>query len=264
MEMAMQGELDWKAATSLEGKVVVMTGVASGIGRAAALQFASAGAAVVGGDINVEGAHNTAKEIAARGGRAESIALDLSDGDSVDRFADEAIRRCGVPDVIASVAGWDKIGPFLDNDPALWEQLTRINFMGPVRLVHRLLPAMIERNAGGRVLTVASDAGRVGSMGETFYAGTKGAVIAFTKSLAREMARHRINCNTVCPGPTDTPLFASIESEKLRNALVSAIPLRRLARPVEIANAIVFLCTPAADFITGQVLSVSGGLTMHG
>jgi 2-hydroxycyclohexanecarboxyl-CoA dehydrogenase len=130
-------------------------------------------------------------------------------------------------------------------------------------MIHTLLPGLIERRRG-KIVTIASDAGRVGSMGETFYAGTKGALIAFTKSLAREMARYSINCNCLCPGPTDTPLFNSIENEKLRQALVQAIPFRRLAKPIEIANAIVFLTTPAAGFITGQVLSVSGGLTMHG
>jgi len=255
---------DWKTATSLEGKVVVMTGTASGIGQAAAFQFASAGAIVAGGDINAEGAKKTADEITARGGRAASFALDLTNRDSIDRFTADVVKEFGAPDIIANVAGFDKVGPFLENTPALWDTLVQINFVGPVRMIHNLLPGIIARNAGGRVLTVASDAGRVGSMGETFYAGTKGAVIAFTKSLAREMARHRINCNVICPGPTDTPLFHSIENEKLKNALAGAIPLRRLAQPMEIAHGIVFLCTPAAGFITGQVLSISGGLTMHG
>jgi len=257
-------ESDWKTATSLEGKVVVMTGTASGIGQAAAFQFAAAGATVAGGDINAAGAKKTADEIASRGGRAASFELDLTSRESIDRFTADVVKQFGAPDIIANVAGFDKVGPFLDNTPALWETLVQINFVGPVRMIHNLLPGIIAKNAGGRVLTVASDAGRVGSMGETFYAGTKGAIIAFTKSLAREMARHRINCNVICPGPTDTPLFHSIENEKLKNALAGAIPLRRLAQPMEIANGIVFLCTPAAGFITGQVLSISGGLTMHG
>jgi 2-hydroxycyclohexanecarboxyl-CoA dehydrogenase len=256
-------DLAWKEATDLSGKVVVVTGIASGIGRAAALQFASAGGKVVGGDVNVDGARKTVDEIKARGGAAASFVLDLTSAESVDRFTASVGAEFGAPDVIANVAGWDKVGPFVENKPELWDRMVYLNYVGPVRMIHNLLPAMIQKT-GGKIVTVASDAGRVGSMGETFYAGTKGAIIAFTKSLAREMARYRINCNIVCPGPTDTPLFNSIESEKLKSALVSAIPLRRLARPSEIAHSIVYLCTPAADFITGQVLSVSGGLTMHG
>jgi 2-hydroxycyclohexanecarboxyl-CoA dehydrogenase len=155
--------------------------------------------------------------------------------------------------------------PFLDNTPDVWELLTQVNYLGPVRMIHRFLPKMMERR-GGKIVTVASDAGRVGSSGESFYAGTKGAVIAFTKSLAREVARAGITCNCVAPGPTDTPLFNGTipEGSKLRDALIKAIPLRRLAQPAEIANTIVYFATPATDFMTGQVVSVSGGLTMHG
>jgi 2-hydroxycyclohexanecarboxyl-CoA dehydrogenase len=262
--MSDQQDLTWREATDLGGKLAVLTGIASGIGRAAALQFASAGATVVGGDVNEAGAKQTADEIAARGGKAAALALDLTKPDSIDRFTAAVVKDHGVPDVIANIAGWDKVGPFLENTPEVWNTMVHLNYVGPVRLIHNLLPALVERKAGGRIVTVASDAGRVGSSGETFYAGTKGAIIAFTKSLAREMARHRINCNVVCPGPTDTPLFNSIDNEKLKAALIGAIPLRRLARPSEIAHSIVFLCTPAAGFITGQVLSVSGGLTMHG
>lgn len=256
-------DADWKASTDLSGKVAIITGCASGIGRATAKQLASAGAMVIGGDIDAKGGAEAAAEIRAAGGAAEFIALDLTQPPAIDAFCGEVLRRFPVLDIIVSAAGWDRIGPFLENTPELWDRLSAINYVGPVRMIHTLLPRMIERR-GGKIVTVASDAGRVGSMGETFYAGTKGALIAFTKSLAREMARHAVNCNVVCPGPTDTPLFASIESERLREALVKAIPFRRLAKPVEIANAIVFLTTPAAGFITGQVLSVSGGLTMHG
>jgi 2-hydroxycyclohexanecarboxyl-CoA dehydrogenase len=154
--------------------------------------------------------------------------------------------------------------PFLENTPDVWDLLAQVNYIGPVRMIHRFLPHMIERRRG-KIVMVASDAGRVGSMGETFYAGTKGAVIAFTKSLARETARSGITCNCVAPGPTDTPLFnGTIPEGKLRDALIKAIPLKRLAQPVEIAHTIVYLATPATDFMTGQVVSVSGGLTMHG
>jgi 2-hydroxycyclohexanecarboxyl-CoA dehydrogenase len=256
----------WQQATSLVGKSVVVTGGASGIGRATALQFASAGAKVLIGDVNVEQAAATAKQIRAAGGEAESLPLDLTDGASIDAFVDQVMTRLGgAPDILASVAGVDKVMPFLDNTPDVWELLTQVNYLGPVRMIHRFLPKMMERR-GGKIVTVASDAGRVGSSGESFYAGTKGAVIAFTKSLAREVARAGITCNCVAPGPTDTPLFNGTipEGSKLRDALIKAIPLRRLAQPAEIANTIVYFATPATDFMTGQVVSVSGGLTMHG
>ncbi len=256
-------ELAWNNVTSLAGKTVVVTGVASGISRATAIQFARAGARVLGGDINVAGGEATVKDIRAEGGQADFFPLDLSKGDSVDAFTRAVLEASGNKiDVIANVAGWEKVEPFLDNTPELWDRIIAINYLGPVRMIHRLLPSMIERREG-KIITVASDAGRVGSLGETFYSGSKGAVIAFTKGLAREMARYNINCNVVCPGPTDTPLFATL-GEKLRMALEKAIPFRRLGKPIEVAHSIVYLATPAAGFITGQVLSVSGGLTMHG
>lgn len=255
---------NWRQATDLTGKTVVITGVASGIGRATALEFASAGARVVGGDIDRERGEQTMQEIRASGGRADFLPLDLADGASVDAFAQSAMDVLrSAPDIIANVAGVDRVMPFLENTPDVWELLVKINYIGPVRLIHRLLPHMVERRSG-KIVTVASDAGRVGSSGETFYAGTKGAVIAFTKSLAREVARSGITCNCVAPGPTDTPLFNGAISEKLRDALVRSIPLKRLAQPSEIAHTIVYFATPATDFMTGQVISVSGGLTMHG
>jgi 2-hydroxycyclohexanecarboxyl-CoA dehydrogenase len=266
MDMTEQGELGWREATDLSGKVVVVTGFASGIGRATALQFAGAGATVDGGDVNETGANDVIAEIRAAGGKAEYVPLDLVDRASIDRFVDAILEKSGkAVDIIASVAGWEKVGPFLENTPDFWDKVIAINYVGPTRMIHRFLPAMIERGQGGKIVTVASDAGRVGSMGETFYSGSKGAIIAFTKALAREMARNGINCNCVAPGPTDTPLFHDgIQNPKLKEALIKAIPLRRLAKTVEPANTILYLSTPAADFITGQVISVSGGLTMHG
>jgi 2-hydroxycyclohexanecarboxyl-CoA dehydrogenase len=256
-------EVAWNNVTTLAGKTVVVTGVASGIARATAIQFARAGARVLGGDINVAGGEATIKDIRAEGSQADFFPIDLSKGDSVDTFTRAVLEASDNKiDVIANVAGWEKVEPFLDNTPELWDRIIAINYLGPVRMIHRLLPSMIERREG-KIITVASDAGRVGSLGETFYSGSKGAVIAFTKGLAREMARYNINCNVVCPGPTDTPLFATL-GEKLRMALEKAIPFRRLGKPIEVAHSIVYLATPAAGFITGQVLSVSGGLTMHG
>jgi 2-hydroxycyclohexanecarboxyl-CoA dehydrogenase len=255
----------WQQATNLAGKRVLLTGCASGIGRAAAGLYAQAGAVVYGGDVNVEAGEAAMAEIRKTGGHAEFIALDLMKPESIDGFVDTVREKAaGTVDVVASIAGVDIIKPFIKNDPADWNIIINVNYLGPVRMIQRLLPSMIESGAGGKIVTVASDAGRVGSSGETFYAGSKGAVIAFTKSLARELARYRINCNCIAPGPTTTPLFHGTVQPKLAEALVNAIPFKRLARPSEIGHSIVFLSTPAADFITGQVLSVSGGLTMHG
>lgn len=257
--------MSWKEATDLSGKVAVLTGCASGIGRATARQLAAAGVTVYAGDVNEKDGAAAVEEIRGSGGRAEFLPLDLTRAASIDAFVDEVKTRSGgAIDIIASIAGIDRIEPFLKNTPDVWEKIIAVNYLGPVRMIHRLMPALIERGTGGRVVTVASDAGRVGSTGEAFYSGSKGAVIAFTKALAREMARHGIKCNCVAPGPTDTPLFTVAMDEKLRDSLVRAIPLRRMAAPVEIANAILFFASPAADYITGQVLSVSGGLTMHG
>jgi 2-hydroxycyclohexanecarboxyl-CoA dehydrogenase len=258
-------ELSWKQATDLSGKVAVVTGCASGIGRAAARQFAAAGVRVYAGDVNQADGAAVIEQIRSGGGQAEFIPLDLTRGESIDAFVDEAKRRsAGQIDIIASIAGIDKIEPFLKNTPDLWDKIINVNYLGPVRMIQRFLPILIERGKGGRIVTISSDAGRVGSTGETFYSGSKGAVISFTKALARETARYGIKCNCIAPGPTDTPLFTVQMEEKLREALVKAIPLRRMANPVEIANTILFFASPAADYITGQVLSVSGGLTMHG
>ena len=264
--MTEQHEPDWREVTELTGKVVVVTGSASGIGRATAIQFASAGATVYGGDINEAGGEAVASEIRAAGGKAEFVPVDLVNRDSIDRFVDTIKQRSGnAIDVIASVAGWERVGPFLENTPDFWDRVIAINYLAPVRMIHRFLPGMIERGRGGRIITVSSDAGRVGSMGEAFYSGSKGAIIAFTKSLAREMARYNITCNCVAPGVTDTPLFHDgIQNPKLKEALIKAVPMRRLSKPSEPANMIVFFATAAADFITGQVISVNGGLTMHG
>jgi len=258
-------ELSWKQATDLTGKVAVVTGCGSGIGRATARQFAAAGVTVYLGDVNEETGNATLQDIRSAGGRGEFIPLNLLDAASIDSFADQVKARSnGAFDIIASIAGIDRIEPFLQNSPENWDKIIHVNYLGPVRMIHRLLPAMIERGAGGKIITIGSDAGRVGSTGETFYSGSKGAVIAFTKALAREMARYRINCNCVAPGPTDTPLFTVAMEQKLRESLVKAIPFRRMAHPYEIAHAIMFLASGAADFMTGQVFSVSGGLTMHG
>ncbi|MDP6391245.1 MAG: SDR family NAD(P)-dependent oxidoreductase [Alphaproteobacteria bacterium] len=244
----------------MDGKFVVVTGGASGIGRATVLTLCEAGAHVFLGDINEEGGAETASMADGKGAGATFLPLDVTDDGSIEAFAKEVHGAAAQVDAVANVAGWDIIEPFIENTPDFWDKVVRINLMGPIKVTRAFLDPMIERNAG-KIVSVSSDAGRVGSMGETMYAGTKGGIIAFTKSLAREMARHRINVNCVCPGPTDTPLFAG-QPDRMREALTRAIPFRRLAEPEDIANAILFFASDRTDYITGQVLSVSGGLTM--
>jgi 2-hydroxycyclohexanecarboxyl-CoA dehydrogenase len=243
----------------LAGRRAVVTGAASGIGRAAALALADAGARLVAADLDEIGARGTCAAARERGAEAEPVRFDLTDAASIRAAADAVLAR-GAPDVLVNAAGWDRLEPFLDNSAEFIERVVCLNLLGPIRLTRALLPAMVEAGRG-KIVNVASDAGRVGSTGETVYAGAKGGIIAFTKSLAREMARHRIQVNCVSPGPTDTPLFASLP-DKMRQALTRAIPFGRLARPEEVADAILFFASPRSDFITGQVLSVSGGLTM--
>ena len=244
----------------LSNKLALVTGAASGIGRATAVRLASAGATVAAVDRDREGLTRTVQEI---GERAAAHHVDLAEPREILTLRDAVIAAHGVPDIIVNAAGFDRVEPFMDNDDALWESLVAVNFLGPVRLTHAFLQRALADGRTVKIVNIASDAGRVGSLGETVYAGTKGAVIAFTKSLAREMARHQINVNCVCPGPTDTPLFATLP-EKVRTGLVRAIPFRRLATPDEIADAILFFASDYANYITGQVLSVSGGLTMAG
>ncbi|HYB29370.1 MAG TPA: SDR family oxidoreductase [Solirubrobacteraceae bacterium] len=244
----------------LAGRVAVVTGAASGIGRAIALSLAEAGAIVAAVDRDVAGARATAARIAEP---STAHIADLTDPAAVLAMRDEVIARHGIPGVLVNAAGWDRIEPFMNNDDELWQALTAINLLGPVRVSHAFLRPIIDADAEVRIINIASDAGRVGSSGETVYAGTKGGVIAFTKSLARELASRRINVNCVCPGPTNTPLLDSVPA-KLRASLEKAIPFQRLAEPEEIADAVLFFASDLARYITGQVLSVSGGLTMAG
>jgi 2-hydroxycyclohexanecarboxyl-CoA dehydrogenase len=246
---------------SLSGKTAVVTGAASGIGRATAEAFARAGARVLLADINDEAGEAVAAALGAQGLDARYFHVDITDSGSIEAFRESA-AKLGPVDIVASVAGWGRTEPFIENKPEFWRKLVDLNFLGTVMVARAFVDGMIERRSG-RIVTVASDAGRVGSLGETVYSGTKGGVIAFTKALAREMARYDITVNCVCPGPTDTPLMAAVP-DKIKDAFARVTPMRRLARPSEVADAILFFAGPESAFVTGQVLSVSGGLTMAG
>lgn len=243
----------------MQDRTVVVTGAASGIGRATALLLAREGARVFIGDLDKGGGEKAAAEA---GNGAEFLPLDLADAGSVAGFAAGVHRRVERLDGLVNAAGWDRIEPFLQNPPEMVEQVISINLMGVVRLTRAVLDPMVAAMQG-KIVSISSDAGRVGSTGETIYAAAKGGIIAFTKSLAREMARYRINVNCICPGPTDTPLF-NRQPDRMREALTRAIPFRRIAQPEEIAEAVMFFLGRRSDYITGQVLSVSGGLTMVG
>ena len=247
---------------SFVDKTAVVTGAASGIGHATALALAAEGASVLLADINVEAGEAAAVAIRGKGQKAEFLPVDMTREDSIVAFAAAAQARVGAVDILINGAGWGRTLPFLEGPPDLWERLIALNFVGPMRLVKALLPRMLERGSG-KIVNIASDAGRVGSLGETVYSGAKGGLIAFTKSLARETARYNVNVNCVCPGPTETPLLAAVP-EKHLEAFKKAIPFRRFGKPSEIADAVVFFASDRASYITGQVLSVSGGLTMVG
>ena len=247
---------------SFKDKIVVVTGGASGISHAAAQKYAAGGATVCIGDIAKEKGEAAAAGIRGKNQKADFFALDLTDYASIKAFAAAVLQRFGRVDILVNGAGWSKNTPFVQTDDAFWDKVLNLNFIGPMRLTKLLLPKMIE-GKWGRIVNISSDAGRVGSLGETVYSGAKAGLIGFTKSLAREGARYNITVNCVCPGPTDTPLLAEVE-QKYLDAFVKAIPMRRFGKPEEIADAVVFFTSPQADYVTGQILSVSGGLTMAG
>ena len=246
----------------LDDKVVIVTGAGRGIGRGIVEKLAAEGARVVVSDVDEESARDTAEAV---GGGAVGLRADVTSKESVEAMVAEVVERFGRVDVLVNNAGWDKVEPFLKSNESDWERVIAINLYGTLHCCKAVLPVMVEQEYG-KVVNIGSDAGRVGSSGEAVYSAAKGGIIAFTKTLAREMARYKINVNCICPGPADTPLFAEIgeENPKLREALQKAIPFRRLALPQDLANAVAFLASDEAEYITGQTLSVSGGLTMAG
>jgi 2-hydroxycyclohexanecarboxyl-CoA dehydrogenase len=254
------------AAPIVPERTALVTGAGRGIGRAIAHALAEDGRRVVVADLRVESARTTAQELASAGARAVAVSLDVTNADSVASALSEASGPLGPIDILVNNAGWDRLVAFLDTDERFWDEILEVNFKGALRLTHAVLPEMLERG-WGRMVNIGSDAGRVGSSLESVYSGAKGAVIAFTKTLARETARHGVTANTVCPGPTQTPMLEEIaaagqDAGRVIDAMTRAVPMRRLGQPEEVAAAVAFLASERASFITGQTLSVSGGLTM--
>jgi 2-hydroxycyclohexanecarboxyl-CoA dehydrogenase len=252
----------------LNGRRAILTGGASGIGRATTLRLADEGCVVGVFDQNLAGAEETTQLCAGKPGRVLAFQVDITDRDAVAAATDKFEAAAGPVELLANVAGWDIPIAFLETDRAFWDKVIGINLYGPLNLHHVVVKRMVERNFG-RVVNVASDAGRVGSSGEAVYSACKGGLISFTKTVARELARKNIILNVVCPGPTDTPLFeaftkSSPSGGRIAEGLARAIPLRRLGQPDDYPGMIAFLLSDDAAYITGQTISVSGGLTMHG
>ena len=251
----------------LSGKTAFVTGAGSGIGRAIAGRLAHEGARVAVADIDVDAARGTQDLLRAAGGQALAVHVDITQFAATEAAVAQTRAGLGRIDILVNNAGWDRVEPFLDNPPELWDRLIAINLKGAIHCCRAVADDMIAAGSG-KVVSISSDAARVGSTGEAVYAACKGGIIAFSKTLAREWARYQINVNVVCPGPTNTPLLQGItagaQGAKIIDAMKRTIPFRRLGEQEDVAGAVAFLVSPDANFITGQVLSVSGGLTMVG
>ena len=252
----------------LEGRNVLLTGAAGGIGKEICKRLLEEGSHVVATDLDKDRLDALPDPAPGISGRLTRKVLDITDYDAANSCVEDVVGGSGGIDVLINNAGWDIAKPFVETDPDLWERIVRVNLYGPLNLHRAVLPVMIDAGQG-KIVNIASDAGRVGSSGESVYAACKGGIIAFTKTIAREQARNGIVANAVCPGPTDTPLLQSFVGDgdygrKVYEGLKRAIPLRRLGKPEDLPGIIAFLSSSDADFITGQVISVSGGLTMHG
>jgi len=247
----------------LTDKVAIVTGSAQGIGRALATRLAAEGAKVAVADIDLAGAERTAAEIKQAGGTAMAVKLDVSRLEDAVAAADAVERELGPIDILVNNAGWDVVEPFVQSAPETWDKVIAINYRGVLNCCKAIAPRMQSRKRG-KIVSISSDAARVGSTGEAVYAGCKAAIIGFSKTLARELARDGINVNVVCPGPTETALLRNAMAGRpgVLDAMAKGIPMRRLGQPDDLAGAVAFFASSDSDYVTGQVLSVSGGLTM--
>lgn len=253
----------------LKGKVVVVTGGGGGIGSATCLRFAEEGGRVVVADIGAEAAARVVDAIKANGGEAVAMVVNLIDYDATAAAVAQVEAEFGPIDILVNNAGWDLFVPFLKSEPDFWSKIIDINLRTVLNITKPVVASMVARGVAGRVVSIGSDAGRGGSSGESVYSACKAGVIALTKTLAREHARNGITFNTVCPGVTETAMLETFmegagDKEKLRTAFTRAVPLGRMGKPEDLPGAILFFSSDDAAFITGQTLSVSGGLTMHG
>ncbi len=252
----------------LKDKVAIITGAAGGIGRSLVQRFLEEGARVAALDLNQAGLDELKGQFQQYAAQLTTAQLDITNYDAVTKTIQKIHADLKQIDILVNNAGWDVAKQFVETTPDLWDKLIAINLKGPLSLQHAVVPLMIAAG-GGKIVNIASDAGRVGSSGESVYSACKGGIIAFTKSLARETARNNVRVNVVCPGPTDTALLQSFTGggeygQKIYDGLKRAIPLKRLGQPEDIPGAVAFLSSDDANFITGQIISVSGGLTMHG
>jgi 2-hydroxycyclohexanecarboxyl-CoA dehydrogenase len=251
----------------LKDRTVLITGGANGIGAAIAGRLGDEGCVVGIVDRDADGGGKVVGEIKAAGGKASLHQADISDYDAVSRAIAAFEQAAGPIAFLVNNAGWDRAANFLDTTPEFWRKVVGINLYGPLNVSHVVLKGMAARGFG-RVVNIASDAGRVGSSGEAVYSACKGGMIAFSKTVARELVGKGVIVNTLCPGPTDTAILRSFlegrDGTKIAEGLKRAIPMRRFGVPEDYPGIVAFLLSDDAAYITGQTISVSGGLTMHG
>ena len=244
----------------LEGKVALVTGGAQGIGRAIALLFARQGAKVAISDINLEKAKETCREVESLGGQSLAVGGSVADAPAAEAMVQQAVERFGRVDILVNNAGITRDGVLLRMKEEDWDSVMAVNLKGAFHCTKAALRVFLKQK-GGKIISIASVTGEMGNAGQSNYAASKAGLIGFTKSVAREYASRNIQVNAVAPGFIDTVMSQAIP-QKDREFLVKQIPMERLGAPEDVAEAVLFLASPAADYITGQVINVNGGMYM--